>query len=96
MKYLLALLLLTAPALAEGGDPLAPAWEEFCPKPHLKDDPTSWVPRRKYWGQRKIAFEKTIETCNSAIDKATCYMQIRQIETTKTEGYNTRRAIDLK
>ena len=42
------------------------------------------APMYHYWNNRKIEFDNEITTCQGAVDKSSCYMQVRQLETYKT------------
>jgi|GEM_PF-4582321 len=44
---------------------------------------------KEYWTRRKIQFDNEVATCDATTDKAMCFMQVRQMESQKSQAIAT-------
>lgn len=85
---------------------VAPKWEEFCEigyeNAKVYDESSIFNlvivikaerVKQTYWANRREAFEKGLQACNSMthVDKSACYANIREAETQKNQIYTKER-----
>ena len=71
---------------------LAPQWSEFCPTTYLSVPSTSKLKDKKYWYERRVQFEDSIERCSaySGEDLKSCYAQVKEAELNKNKRWNAK------